>query len=151
MVDLMMWLTGERPHRVAAFGNAVCSAGTRFKYHDYQASTFQFASPLIGRITANFGCAHPHQHVLRVFGTRGTFVNDDRGPRVSLSRDRSLEPLDLPALPASKGDLIPGFVDRILRGDDAESETRHECDVISACIAADCAARQGEPFDVEYV
>jgi predicted dehydrogenase len=152
MVDLMMWLTSERPQRVTASGNRVCSEGSAFKYHDYQAASFQFASPLIGRITANFGCVHPHQHALRVFGTRATFVHDDRGPRVSMSRDGApLERLDLPALPASKGDLIPAFVDRVLRRCDSAAETQHDCDVISACIAADRAARQGETIDVEYI
>jgi predicted dehydrogenase len=152
MVDLMMWLTAQRPRRVTAAGNRLCAEGTAFKYHDYQAASFQFGSSLVGRISANFGCVHRHQHVLRVFGTRATFVYDDHGPRMAMSRDAaSLEPLDLSALPASKGDLIPAFVDRILRGCDSAAETQHECDVISACVAADRAARQGDTIDVEYV
>jgi predicted dehydrogenase len=152
MIDLMMWLTRQRPARVTAFGNRVCTSGTAFRYDDYQAATFEFASPLIGRITANFGCVHPHQHVLRVFGTRATFVLDDQGPRVANSRDTpSLERLDLATLPASKGELIPAFVERVLGGSDTAAEMQHESDIISACVAADRAARVGETIDVEYI
>jgi predicted dehydrogenase len=152
MIDLMMWLFRQRPARVTALGNRVCTSGTAFRYDDYQAATFQFGSPLIGRITANFGCVHPHQHVLRIFGTRATFLLDDQGPRVSHSRDSSsLDRLDLATLPASKGALIPAFVERVLRRCDTAAEMQHEYDVISACVAAERAARLGERIDVEYI
>ena len=151
LVDLLMWLTAQRPARVAAWGNRVCSAGSRFAFDDYQAAVFRFDSPLIGRITANFGCVHPHQHVLRIFGERATFIHDDQGPRLFGSRDAPAEPVALPPLPASKGDLIPQFVDRIIGQRDGVVEAQHELDVVAACVAADGAARKGETVDVEYV
>ena len=40
---------------------------------------FEFPSGLVGRVTANFGCVHPHQHVVRVFGTRGDVRPRRRG------------------------------------------------------------------------
>ncbi len=73
MIDLMLWLTGLRPERVAAAGNRICSRGTDFRYHDFETAILTFPSGLIGRITANFGCVHRHQHVLRIYGTQGTF------------------------------------------------------------------------------
>lgn len=79
LVDLMMWLTGQRPVTATAVANRFCTAGTAFRYHDFAAATFTFPSGLIGRITANFGCVHRHQHVLRVFGTKATFICDDAG------------------------------------------------------------------------
>lgn len=153
LVDLMLWLTGERPVSVTAAGNRIATAGSGFRYDDYVAATFRFPSGLVGRITANFGCVHRHQHVVRVFGTKSTFVYDDIGPRLHASRDPSVSPvaLDLAAVPASKGALIPAFIDSIGSGRDARPEIQHEFDVISACVAADQALATGRTVEIEYI
>jgi len=152
LVDLMLWLTGERPLRVAATGNRISTEGTSFKYPDFVSATYEFASGLIGRITANFGAVIPHRHVLRVFGTEATFVSDDAGVRIYRSRDPQTEPehLDLAAVPASKAELIPDFVGRVIEGAADTHDVRHELDVISACVAGDRARATGGSVDIEY-
>jgi len=153
LVDLMLGLTGERPDSVWAQGNNICTAGSAFRYHDFVTATMHFPSGLIGRITANFGCVHRHQHVVRIFGTKGTFLYDDQGPRIHESRDPEVPalPLELATLPASKGDLIPDFVRAIQNDRDTKVQTQHEFDIISICVAADQAADRGTPIEVEYV
>ncbi|MFQ5630687.1 MAG: Gfo/Idh/MocA family protein [bacterium] len=153
LIDLMLWLTGERPVKVCSAGNKICTAGTEFRYNDFMTSTYQFESGLIGRITANFGCVHRHQHVVRIFGTKGTFIYDDCGPRLHTSRDEALFAADvgLPTLPTSKGDLIPGFVENIIKGQNTNKQTQHEFDLISACVAADLALTKEHSIQVEYV
>ena len=150
LVDLMIGLTERRPIGVTAVGNRVCTAGTAFKYDDYRAATFSFESGLIGRITANFGCVHRHYHVVRVFGTKATFVYDDAGARLHESRDphAPVIPVEHASLPASKGDLIPGFVRAIVDGRDPSEGVEHEFAVICACLAADQAAETGTPVHV---
>jgi predicted dehydrogenase len=153
LVDLMLWLTGQRPTTVAAAGNRICTEGTAFRYNDYLTATFQFPSGLVGRITANFGCVHRHQHVLRVFGTRGTFIYDDEGPRLHEGGEPGwvARRLELAPLPGSKGDLIPAFVSAIHDGIDPAPAAQQEFDVISACIAADQAALTGTFIKIESV
>jgi predicted dehydrogenase len=141
MVDLMLWLTGQRPTSVLAAGNRISTRGTAFRYHDFVTTIYGFPSGLVGRITANFGCVHRHQHVVRVFGTRGTFIYDDMGPRFHTSRDPNAI-ATVPSLrpePASKGALIPEFVAAILAGTDAGPAFQAESDLIAACVAADRA------------
>jgi len=152
LIDLMLWVTGQRPASVMGIGNRICSAGTRFRYDDYQAVTFRFPSGLVGRITANFGCAHRHQHVVRVFGTRATFIYDDEGPRLHTSREpaATVRPLDCAALPGTKGDLIAPFVGVIVAGCDPRPRAQHEFDVVRVCAAADRAARTEEQVVIEY-
>jgi len=153
LVDLMMWITGQRPSRVTAAGNRIATKSTPFRYADFVAATFEFESGLIGRITANFGCVHRHQHVVRVFGTRGTLVYDDLGPRLHESRDpaQTARPLDLAPLPETKGDLIPEFVAGVLEHADPAPPFQSELDVISACLAADQALAAGTRMDIAYV
>lgn len=153
LVDLMLWLTGHRPHRVSAAGNRIATKDTRFRYRDFHAATFEFPSGLIGRITANFGCVHRHQHVLRVFGTKATFICDDRGARLHVSRDPSVEAVTLEAAPlaASKGALLPEFVETIRSGRRDEAATQLHLDVLSACAAADRAVDAGAVLEIDYV
>jgi predicted dehydrogenase len=152
LVDLMLWLTGQRPSVVSASGNRISTAGSRFRSDDFVAATYEFPSGLVGRITANFGSVHRHQHVVRVFGTRGTFIYDDAGPRLHRDRDPAVasRPVELASLPASKGALIPDFVAGILSGADPRAAAEHEFDVIAACIAADQALAIGKPIEVHY-
>ncbi len=153
LVDLMLWLTGEIPVAVSGIGNCICTSGTAFRHDDFVAATFEFDSGLVARITANFGCVHRHQHVMRVFGTQATFLYDDAGPRWHRSRDPEVpaEQLTQPPLPAHKGDLVPEFVSAILEDADDGAQTRGFFDGISACVAADRAVATGTKERIEYV
>jgi predicted dehydrogenase len=153
LVDLMLWLTGERPVAVTASGNRICTGATAFRYNDFAAATFEFDSGLVGRVTANFGCVHRHHHVMRVFGTQATFLYDDAGPRLHRSRDPALsaEQLAHAPLPAHKGDLVPAFVSAILRNADDSDQTQSVFDGIGVCIAADRAVATGKKERIEYI
>lgn len=153
LVDLLLWLTGERPVAVTAVGNRICTNATAFRYNDFVAATFAFESGLIARVTANFGCVHPHQHVVRVFGTQATFLHDDAGSRWSRSSDPAVQPEQLAQapLPSHKGALVPGFVSAILEDADDSAQTQSFFDGISVCIAADRAVTTGRKESVEYI
>jgi len=153
LVDLTLWLTGERPSRASAAGNRISTAGSGFRYDDFRAATLEFDSGLVARISANFGCVHAHQHVVRVFGTRATFLHDDQGPRLHASREPGHAPLrlDLPALPAGKGELIPEFLDAVSGAQGYDGVTQSFFDGIAICLACDLAAQRRSPQDIEYV
>ena len=152
MVDLMLWVTGQRPSQVMSVGSRLATAATAFRYDDFAAATFLFDTGLVGRITANFGCVHRHQHVLRLFGTKATFIYDDCGPRIHRRREDGApgEPLALSALPATKGDLIPDFVQAIARGQAPDTAADHDLAVVSACVAADLALARGTREGIAY-
>ena len=153
LLDLLLWISGERPARLTAVGNRICSRGTAFRYDDFVAVTMQCPSGLVARITANFGCVHRHQHVVRLFGTEATFLHDDAGPRFYQTRDPAVgpTPLLLPALPSSKGALIGPFVEAILTDRDMSAQTQLHFDVLSLCLACEEALRTGLPQEVCYV
>lgn len=153
LIDLLLWLTGQRPQSVTALGNRISSRDTGFRYDDYCAATLRFDSGMAGRITANYGCVHRHHHAMRVFGTRKTFLYDDAGPRLHESRDPQAVaiPVCHAPLPSGKGDLIPGFIASILEDMDSTLETQSIFDGISVAIACDRAAASGQIEKVEYV
>ncbi len=152
LLDLMLSLTGERPDTVACQGNNIASKGTDFHYNDFMAATYTFPSGIIGRLTANFACVHRHHHVLRVFGTEATFIYDDAGPRIHRTRDEDkvAEPLALNPLAASKGALIPAFIDAILLNKDSAPAAKREFDLIRAIIATDKSHTSKSTEEIEY-
>jgi predicted dehydrogenase len=153
LVDLMLWLTGQRPQVAAAAGNRISTEGTSFRYDDYRAAILEFDSGLVARISANFGCVHRHQHVVRVFGTQGTFLYDDAGARLHGSRDpaAAAQRIDQAALPASKGELIAPFLDAIAGAPGYDAVTQSFFDGIAICLACDRAAAERKPQPIEYV
>lgn len=161
LLDVVFMLTDERPTSCVAYGNRICSEGTEFKYDDYRTAIYTFPSSMLLRLTANFGCVHRHQHILRVFGTRATFLLDDAGARVHTTRDNITSglpeglnpalPIDLPYRPVSKGDLIAPFLELIRSGGDTGSLAQRNFDVMSAVLACDEAVKAGVEVPVEYV
>jgi len=155
LLDLAIGLLGERPIAVSSWGNRICTQGTAFAYNDFACAMLTFPSGAIGRITANFGCVHRHQHVLRVFGTEGTVIYDDCGPRLHVTRDPAVmaAPIALNPLPASKGDLLPPWLDAIAKGDRIATQqiTRNNLDLISVCIAAEQSLIEGATVTINYL
>ena len=153
MIDLMLWLTTQRPKTVYSAGNRLCSEGTEFRNNDFATSILQFDSGMIGRITANFGCFHRHQHVIRIYGTKATFFYDDAGPRLHKSRDPDImaQPVNLSPLPETKGDLIPEFVSAILTEKDITDETQMIFDGISISATSDRAIKTRKQELIEYI
>lgn len=139
LIDLILWLTGARPVRLQAVGNRICTQGTAFHYHDFVTATATLSTGAIARFTANFGCVHRHQHVLRIYGTAGTFLYDDAGARLHNRRNPAIPPTYWPEapLPAAKGDLIPDVIEGIEQGRDWTADVQTCLDVITVCAACD--------------
>ncbi len=153
LIDLMTWISGQRPRLVSTHGNRICTKGSSFRYKDYVALTLEFPSGLLARITANFGCVHKHKHVVRVFGTRATFISDDSGARWHSSRNSKSSGTAIPeaALPNSKGELIPFFVKAIRNNNPLNNETQTHFDVMSICIAAEKALQSRQREEIVYI
>lgn len=152
MVDLILWLSGQRPTHVYATGNRISTEGSAFRYNDFVSAVLRFSSGLIARINANFGCVHPHQHILRVFGTQATLLYDDAGPRWHQSRDPALSAakISLSPLAGHKGDLLPEFVAG-LQGKISLHTPQQMFDTISVCLACDQAQITQTETKVDYV
>lgn len=151
MIDLMLWLTDQRPLSVVSQTNKIATKNSAFRYHDFHSATFSFQDGLIGRITANFGCMHHHQHVIRIFGTKGTFIHDDMGARIHWSSDENSQPefIKKAPKPHKKSELINEFVDLILKKN-FRCLAQREFDLMSVVLAAD-EAINNKPLTIEYL
>ena len=152
LVDLLLWLVGQRPTKISGHGGKVVTRGAAFAGDDLVSVSMSTEEGLIARVSTHLGCVHRHQHVVRIFGTEGTFIYDDAGARLHRTRDpaQPSEPLPTPPLPANKGDLIPGFIDAIVEDRDLTDHTHAMFDVVSICSAGVRAIATGEQIEIEY-
>lgn len=156
MVDLMLWISGERPVEAVAYGSGLGSAGTGFQGIDLVLALLRFRSGLIAKIGANFASVHPHFHRFTVYGTSATFENLPAG--VSLSA-RLWEGADGGSPPVAvdeaypgvgKGDLIPAFVDAVLGRGVPEVPEEDVFATVAICLAIDRAVAEGRPVTIDY-
>jgi predicted dehydrogenase len=152
VIDLLMWLAGERIVEVEAMGNAIATKGTGFRFNDLVAATVRFESGALGRIAANFGCVYPHFHRVVVYGTEATFENRPDGGLLWRSRDPAVAPewLDGAYPGAAKGELIPSFVDAVLGRGDAEVDEDDVFSTMAVSLAIERAATEGRRVAVAY-
>ena len=116
LIDLILWLSGQVPYEVCAYGNSISTKGSAFRYPDFVAALLKFESGLVAKISANFGSVIPHGHKLCVYGTKGTFIHGHNGAFYYHSRDPKLPPEIVKHLypSANKSDMIPSFINYIL-------------------------------------
>ncbi|MBV9523023.1 MAG: Gfo/Idh/MocA family oxidoreductase [Alphaproteobacteria bacterium] len=145
VVDLLLWLAGERVVEVAAFGNRIATEGAGLRFDDMMVAILRFRSGATAKVAANFGCVFPHFHRLLVYGTTATFENGFAEASVWHSREPGAVPEPMrEAYPgADKGDLIAPFIDAILGRAAPEIAERDVFATMSVCLAIDEAARRG--------
>jgi predicted dehydrogenase len=150
IVDLILWLTGDRVTRVSAAGNRLATEGTAFRFDDLVVALLEFESGLVAKVAANFACVHPHFHELKVFGTEGAFVNGIGDATLWRKGAEGPEPTPIDAAypGAGKGDLIPRFIASISGGGEAEVSSEEVFRTMAVCFAVDRALEKGEPSDV---
>lgn len=153
VVDLLMWLAGDRIVEVSAMGNAIASAESGFKNFDNVAALVRFANGAVGKVGVNFGCVMSHFHPVEIYGTQATFVNGrecawlyaDRSPQVPPARIET----EYPGI--HKGDLITSFVSAILGRGQPDVSEEDVFASLSVCCAIERSVHAGTSVKVEYV
>jgi predicted dehydrogenase len=153
IIDLLLWLTEERVTEVSAMGNNICTNGSQFKYNDFAVGIMKFQNGMNAKVSANFGCIHPHFHSLSVYGEKATFINTKKEALLYKSRDPELEAelLSTQYPGAAKGELIYSFIDDILGIRQAEVTKEDVFETISVCFAIDKSIETNRLVKVNYI
>ena len=59
LIDLLLWLTGDRAVRAQATANRLVTEGTKFRFDDLVVAILELESGGTMKVAANFGCVHP--------------------------------------------------------------------------------------------
>jgi predicted dehydrogenase len=149
VVDLLLWLSGKTVKRVSAAGNRLTTEDTRFRFDDFVVALLEFEDGSIAKVSANFGCVHPHFHGVKVFGSAATFINGlpdatlwtvgDGGP--------TAERVDAPYPGVENGDLIHSFVEAVAGRGRPAVDADAVFSSLAVCFAIERAAESGEPVE----
>ena len=156
LIDLIMWLTGQKPFEVQAYASRLATRQTDFKFNSFISGLLNFNGGLIAHVDAHGACVHPHFHQLQVFGSQATFshhigesewisadvVNKD------FDRRKCEEPYPAKEL---RSQCLLGFVDFLLgQRSSPPVEPQEVFDVMSVCFAIEKALAQHQPIAVEF-
>ncbi|HUU27807.1 MAG TPA: Gfo/Idh/MocA family oxidoreductase [archaeon] len=152
IIDLLLWITGDKVVEVSAYGNNIVTQDTGFRYNDLVACLLKFQSGMVGKVTTNFGCVYPHFHNLSLYGTKATFQNAFDYGMLFEKRDPERDFRKITALykPAHKGDLIYSFIESILKGSPAEVTVEDIFQTMSVCLAIEKSAQKQKSLKVKY-
>lgn len=150
LIDLLLWLTGEKVCEVVAYGNGISTQGSQFDGNDMVVTLLKFTNGIVAKISANFASVAPHHHRVCVYGTGGTFTQSHVGAAYHWSRDPSASPewVADPYPGAAKGDMLPSFVQSILEGTRAEVSAREVFEAMNVSFAVVESLGSGSPVKV---
>jgi predicted dehydrogenase len=92
MIDLILWFKGEAPIEVSGHGSRIALAKDQLGFDDFAVNTLHFADGTFARVSAHGGCAHPHFHAVRAYGTELSFHHGLNGAYWVDSSDPSTTP-----------------------------------------------------------
>lgn len=156
LVDLVLWMTGQKPVEIMAYGSSLASRDTAYSGNDLALALLRFDNGMLVKLGANFGSVHPHFHRLIVYGTSATFENAAEAPglpaRLWTSRDPNTPPSLVEASypGVGKGDMIPAFVEATLGRGEPEVSEDDLFTTMTVCLAIDQAIAEGRPVTPEY-
>lgn len=152
IVDLFLWLLGDRIEAVLAAGTRLATEGTAFRYPDTIAALLEFRSGAVAKVSANFACVYPHFHRFSVYGTHATFENDVSGGRLFRTRDAAApEAMHEPYPCVSKGALLPDFIQAVRTGAEPEVGRDDLFHGLAVCLAVERSLRERRRLEVREV
>jgi len=152
LIDLLLWLTGQRITAVSAVGNRISTQHTELRFADMVTALLRFEDGVTAKVGANFGCVCPHHHTVSVFGTRGTFVHGLKGSTFYDSRDPQAPAEELQSAYAREAKLgvQQAFVAHILDGAPPEVSQAEVLNAMAVSLAVERSLRTAQWEPVRY-
>lgn len=143
MLDLCQWLCGASFTPLFALHNKLVTLNSPFLAPDFTTALGRMGDAVM-KLTANFGSQTPHYHQLKIYGTKGTFINDCATGTYFFGNEPNVERVedDFEFPCANKGDLLPNFVDAILQGANLEIGFDEVASVMTTSLLVDQLANK---------
>ena len=152
LIDLINWMTKQRPLTVSAFGNTINTKKSKFKKESFILMIFKFKNDLIVKITANGGAAYEHFHEVKIFSKNETFVNSRLGQFIH--RKNKLLKINNSTYPDkdNRKKLIHNFIDNLKNNTYRHFVTTKDIlDSMSICFAAEKSLKEKKEIKIRYL
>jgi len=155
MIDLILWITNDKPIEVTGYGNRIATENSDFRYNDFAVVFLKFGNGMVAKVSGIAGCIHPHFHKISVFGTEKTFFHDISGGMFltsqNLNSEKQFVTEEYPSA-KEKGKIISTFIDSIIDSQSMPIVSSEDVfSTMSICFAAEKAISEGQAVEVKYI
>jgi predicted dehydrogenase len=149
VVDTVLWLTGKSVLEVKGYGSRIATRDTAFAYDDFQVALMRMSGGLVAKVSANFACVYPHNHLFAVYGTKKSFAQNALGAAYLTSRDPAAQPVIVTTSAyVEKGAFMPRIVDAICGRAEPEISRKELLDSMRVCLAIERSIQDGQAIKV---
>lgn len=154
MIDLILWMIGERPTYVESVGNKIGSNKKMINSDTFSSMNLIFRNNLIIKINAHGLSVHPHYHSLKFFSENyslfhqlnDSFILNQRNSHV-LKKVKQPYPFK-----ENRSLIIDNFIDKIRNKKVSDKFVNFEeiCNVMSICFSALKSKKIGRKVKIKY-
>lgn len=152
LIDLILWLKKTKVKSVVGTSNKIVSLNTNFRHDDFKTAFLKFEDDSTAKVNANFGCVLPHNHELKVFGKKGSFLYNFNKGYFFTSRSKSVKPKIYSQSYTNKMKMsfIHNFVDYLLNNSEPYITFQEIIDSISISLACEKSFKSCQWEKVNY-
>jgi len=153
MIDLACWLTNQFPIEVSSNTSNLATKQFKVRSKDLFHSSLKFKSGLVLRASANLSCVFKHQHTIKIFGTKKTFIYDDLGPRIYSSRNMNSKhkKIKLKSLPENKTNILKEFIDNLYKKKSLTDDTVFDLKIMNILCACNLSEKKSKKIKIKYI
>ena len=153
LIDLIIWLSNKKVRSVIAEGNKISTKDTKFKNYDLVSTLLKFEDGMISKVTSNFASVTPHYHILSVYGTKYTFLYNNKVTKFYKSRDHlNLKNKKFKFSNKQKSQILNSFIDSVYYQKDLKIVHENEIiNLMSVCFAIEKSLRTKKWEKIKYI
>ena len=154
LIDLVRWLIEKEIIEVYCMSNKIQTKKSNYKFDDFFCSLLKFENDIIFKSTTNFGPIRNKFHLLNVYGTKQTFINDlpngyyfnSHGDNVKPNVDKTLYKSTM-----NKHALIDNFINCVNNKEKINVSMQDVFRVMDICFAISESAKNNKIVKVNYL
>jgi predicted dehydrogenase len=153
LIDLIIWLLNKKVLSVVAEGNKISTKNTKFKNFDLVSALLKFEDGMIAKISSNFSSVTPHHHILSVYGTKSTFLYNNKVVKIYKSRNElNVQKINAKFSNKQKSEILNSFIDSVYYQKHLKIVSENEIiNLMSVCFAIEKSLKTKKWEKIEYI
>tara|TARA_Y100000996_G_scaffold412974_1_gene400233 strand:+ start:906 stop:1922 length:1017 start_codon:yes stop_codon:yes gene_type:complete len=154
LIDLILWVIGQKPTHVEAIGNRVGHESKMIKSNLFSSINLIFKNNLIVNIKSHGLAPHPHFHSLKFYSKNKTFIHQfDEAFIINKSNIKKVHKIDKPyPYKKNRSKALDSFVNKVLRKKESYDLVTFDeiINVMSICLSAIDSEKSGKRLKIKY-
>ena len=151
MIDLMRWILSKEVKEVTGMSVKKATQGSQYQYPDIITNLLKFDSDILAKTTTMFMPQRHKFHSLNIYGSKLSFENGKPNGRLfSGDQEEDETAIETPYPGMKKGDLLPDFIEAILKNTEPNVGAKDVYSVMDICFACWESVKEKKTIPVSY-